>query len=619
MRTRKHLYTLLLVLLSCAILSCEDYLDVDPDFGIAEDDVFSEYESARGYLDNCYEVLLDIHNWQSQYLGRSNINALSDEAGVIFNMSRIVNVINTGSWINRGAEGEIGWTGTGTPSWNQGKVIGNAFYAIRIANKVIERIDDIPNMTQEEYDHLLGQAYFFRAWYTFQVIQRMGGMPRLDKAFGPDDDVDLPRLTYSENSEFIMEDLDKAIALLPGAWEDAEYGRANKVAAMAVKEMAALYAASPLMQNGLESTQYLPYGQEWSERAAEYAHDVLAYIDEGAGGARVRLMNGNEYEFIFYSEGAQVTEESIWYRLDAGKRDQGRGFRVFYLPQYFCGNNTGSDQTAYTNPTQNIVDMFEVLNNGRAYPISDPRSGYDPQNPYANRDPRFYNNILVPGEEWGVNQSGKPIYQELYVGGRDWNRTVNSSWTNARQLSGYMCKKFIWPEANGYSWQYRKYSVNTIYIRVSQVYLDYAEAMNEAYGPDSDPKGYGMTAVDAVNIIRNRVGMPDVRSELTASKETFRDKIRQERAVELMWENHRWHDLRRWMIAEEVFSDPIRGVRANPPAGHKQVTDKSTLDFSYEVTDLTTEQRVFDLKHYWYPMPQADALNLTNLKQNPGW
>tara|TARA_Y100000815_G_scaffold275702_1_gene316224 strand:- start:6968 stop:8758 length:1791 start_codon:yes stop_codon:yes gene_type:complete len=596
------------------MISCEDYLDISPDFGITEDDVFSEFESARGYLDNCYEVLLDYHNPFAQGAGRNNLNALSDEAGALFQGS-VVTTLNSGSWANRSGAPELGWSGE---TGERGPVITNSLYAIRIANKVIQRIDEIPNITQEQYDGLLGQAYFFRAWYYFQVIQRMGGMPALDKAFSSNDELDLPRLTYSESSELIMDDLDMAISLLPGTWNDSEYGRANKVAAMAVKEMAALYAASPLMQNNLETIQYLPYGQEWSERAAEYANDVLKFIAQGAGGADVHLMDGDEYEFIFYTDEKQVTSESIWYKLNGNQRNQSRDLRTSFLPQYFSGG-TGNNASAYTNPTQNIVDMFEVLNNGQAYNIDDPNSGYDPQNPYENRDPRFYNDILVPGERWGVNQSGNPIYQELYVDGRDYRRQTSSNHTRDRLLSGYVCKKFIWPEANDFTSQYNKYNINSIYIRVSQIYLDYAEAMNEAYGPNSDPNGYGLTAVDAINVIRNRVNMPNVRSEQTASKEVFRNKIRQERAVELMWENQRWFDLRRWMIAEEVFDKPIQGIRAYPPAGHRQVADKSTLDFDYEVIDLSTEQRVFGLRYYWYPVAQPDALNLTNYKQNPGW
>jgi hypothetical protein len=614
----KKIYKIWMVVLIVGLSSCEDYLDIDPDLGLTEDDVFSSYESTRGYLDNCYEVLNDIHHWRSQGLDRTSVNALSDEAGSPYN-GNIARVLNVGAWTNVwSAIPELGWGGNA--GFDQGSAFTNAVYAIRITNKVIGRLtqDQIPNITETQKNELLGQAYFFRAWYYFQLIQRAGGMPILDKSFNSNDNTDLDRLTYSESTEWLLTDLDKAIDLLPATWGDIEFGRATKGAAMAVKSMATLYAASPLMQNDLNSTQYLDYSQPWSERAAEYANDVIKYINAGSGGAGFRLMNASEYKNIFYTEGVNASPESIWFRSDANRRPQKRGLRCNYIPQYFSGG-TGNDASAYSNPTQNIVDMYEVLNNGNAYPIDDARSGYDPQNPYENRDPRFYNNVIVPGEEWGVQGSGKKIFQELYVGGRDYDIQTSSRYTKNRLLSGYMIKKYLWPEANRFSNEYDLYEINTIYIRVAQIYLDYAEAMNEAYGPNADPKGYGLTAIGAINIIRNRVGMPNVLTEFTGSKEIFRNRIRNERAVELMWENHRWHDLRRWMIAEDVFSKPIRGVRAMPPAGHKSVDDKSTLNFTYEYIDLPTEQRVFSLRHYWYPVAQADAQDLFNYKQNPGW
>lgn len=154
-----------------------------------------------------------------------------------------------------------------------------------------------------------------------------------------------------------------------------------------------------------------------------------------------------------------------------------------------------------------------------------------------------------------------------------------------------------------------------VYIRVSQLYLDYAEAMNEAYGSMSDPQAYGMTAVDAINLIRNRVGMPDVHSEFTGSKEVFRDRIRNERSVELMFEHpHRWNDMRRWMIAKDIFSEALKGIRAYPVG-----SGKAPDEFTYEVIPLITEQRTFETRHYWYPVAQDHVDNLFNFSQNPGW
>jgi hypothetical protein len=617
MKTR--IYKILLILFLVSSSSCEEFLDVSPDLGISEDDVFSSYESTRGYLDNCYEVLNDIHHWRSQGFDRTSVNCLSDEAGCSFNGSA-ARILNTGAWINRSSAPELGWAGR--TGFDEGPAITNALFALRVANKVIDRLNGAqsPVLTDAQKKELLGQAYFYRAWYYFQVIQRWGGMPLLDKSFATDDNLDLARLTYSESTEWLLSDLNEAIMLLPDKWNDNEFGKPTKGAAMAVKSMATLYAASPLMQNDTNSTQYLNYSQSWSEKAADYSNDLIKYINSGSGGAGFRLMTASEYKNIFYGQNVNASPESLWFRLNAGRRtDQRRGLRCNYIPQRFSGG-TAQDAAAFSNPTQNIVDMYEVLNRGEAYPITDSRSGYNPQRPFLNRDPRLYNNVILPGEAWGVDQTGRTLYQELYVGGADFQSAITNTFTKDRLISGYIVKKYIWPEANDFVRGYDINQINTIYIRVAQIYLDYAEAMNEAYGPTADPKGYGLTAVGAINIIRNRVGMPNVLSEFTTAKEVFRGRIRNERAVELMFENHRWHDLRRWMIAEEVFTKPIKGVRAVPTVtNHASVVDKSTLTFTYTYIDLTTEQRIFNLRNYWYPVAQPDAQDLFNYKQNPGW
>ncbi|MBK0382853.1 RagB/SusD family nutrient uptake outer membrane protein [Pedobacter sp. SD-b] len=619
MRKNKIIYALLLLF---SVTSCKKYLDKTDKVGLVEDDVFSTYESARGYLDQSYAALADIHDWNSQQLQRSNINCLSDEmASLITENNGIANVINTGNWLNQSNLGEIG-DNRGNSFDNvrttTAPVMENAYYILRVANKVIEKAPTIPNITNDQLNQLLGQAYFMRGWYYFQLILRVGGLPIYDKAFNPNDDLDLPRSTYQESNDFVIKNMDRAIQMLPDKWDPNQTGRATKVAAMAVKEMAELYAASPLMQNDLNSTVDKGYGLPQAEKAAQYANDVIKYCMKNTGGTNYRLSSGSKYSNIFYHFPNNASDEELWYRMDAGSRDQTRGLRCMYIPQYLSGG-TGLDAAAFNGPTQNMVDKFEVINNGQAYQISDQRSGYNAQDPYKNRDPRFYSDIIYTGQQWGSNANNTPAYQELYVGGRDQLNASNNPNTKNRMISGYECKKFVWEGCNTFKNQYNNFRLNTCYIRLAQVYLDFAEAMNEAYGPNADPKGYGLTAEQAINIIRNRVGMPNVLPEYTASKEVFRDRIRNERAVELCFENQRWHDLRRWMIAEDVFKKPIQGIEATPPANHRSIIDKSTLQFTYRVIDLSTEVRVFDTKNYWYPVPQDQVNSQFNFKQNPGW
>jgi len=182
-----------------------------------------------------------------------------------------------------------------------------------------------------------------------------------------------------------------------------------------------------------------------------------------------------------------------------------------------------------------------------------------------------------------------------------------------------MCIKWWWPTANKWTGGWGDYFYNGVFIRTTQLYLDYAEAMNEAYGPNADPQGYGMTALEAINKVRNRVGMVDVNPIYTGSAEEFRKRIRNERAVELMWENKRWHDLRRWMTAHEVLgkANAIKGLRVEDLT--PGVQDVGEKDFNYRVVDLPSEFRVFKMKHYWYPLPKDHMERLRNVEQNPGW
>lgn len=265
--------------------------------------------------------------------------------------------------------------------------------------------------------------------------------------------------------------------------------------------------------------------------------------------------------------------------------------------------------------------MFDKIGEDEVYyPITDQKSGYTLDNSFEGRDPRFYNNILCPGDEWGSDNNNTAQYVTTYVNGAMYNTTKNNKETNKRFQTGYLCKKYIWPEANQWKNGYNLYRTITVYIRVAQIYLDYAEAAFEATGKADEPIDGcgGLTAEDAINKIRNRVGVTDLPDYIVSDPELFREAYRRERAVELMFENNRWWDIRRWMIAHELFKEqyPIKGITATPTNPNANI---SSMTFNYSIDEIETEQRIFDMRNYWYPFSLNDVAGLNNLVQNPGW
>ncbi|MBP6410499.1 MAG: RagB/SusD family nutrient uptake outer membrane protein [Pseudarcicella sp.] len=615
--------------------SCDAFLDLpeDVNLGVTKDQVFFDNNSTLRFLNVCYYNLQDNFFWNSQGLGRNSINAASDEAVSLYTEgsgNSFIGILNSGEWIDRASAPEVGFDyGTGGA---QNRIIPSCFEALRVANIVIKEVNAgaVKGLTAQQNNEILGQAYFFRAWYYFQLISRLGGMPAMNTVFAGNDDYNgTPRLTYHQSHELVEADLQEAIKRLPVKYNEDEKGRVTKIAAMSVLEMTQLYDASPLMQNDLNSTVVKPYDQERCKKAAKSANEVLLAIDKNeADGAR--LMRKDEYKNIFYTPTNKlVSDESIWYRNEASPNVASsriaRGVRSLFVPERFAGG-TGNDAASFNPPTQNIVEMYETYDStiNKAYPINHPSSGYDEKNPFINRDPRFYNNIIVPGQKWGFN-GGTQLYMEMYEGGQDQLKNVSNAFINKRTITGYVGSKF-WSNTSstfaGQTTSFQVFNLNTIYIRVAQIYLDMAEAMNEAYGPTGNPDNLKFNAVQALNVVRNRVGMPDLAPEFFASKEVLRERIRNERAVELMHENHRWHDIRRWMIAHELFSDsyPLYRIKAIPEnTAHATVVNKSTLKFKYEKVKLNDQIRIFRMRNYWYPIDRQVVQRFPILKQNPGW
>lgn len=612
--------SIILLIMTGFLAACEDYLELSPDMGMEESTVFNDFNSVRGYLDNGYHLLFDYTRWNAQNLQRTHIAAISDEAASTYDWSAIRSALNTGDWYRKAGPAEVGYGGDNIGNL-RGNVIPNSFRALRVMNKIINKLPNVSGISDDQKEEILGQAYFLRAWHYFEVLKRWGGLPIYDKVYAPDSDFDLKRLTYKESTEWMLTDLDKAIEMLPDRWPEDQVGRATKVSAMALKSMATLYGASPLMQNGLNSITQQDYDQEWCKDAARYAHEVITYIDSNLpekrmkgsdlGAGTTQEERDSAYRHVFYHSPEFVSSEALWAN-NSGGMDREIDMAIHFYNSRFT-NRAGNWGWAITTPSQNLVDKFEVINpdDGKAYPIDHPQSGYSIDDPYSNRDPRFYNNILYPGRQWGFGEQNEPWFLEPWEGGgdysNDWSRTVPT---------GYMCVKWVWPEAKFKRPNYGDYNYSASYIRTTQVYLDYAEAINEAYGPNNAGP-HTMTAVEAVNKVRERVGMPPVLQELTSSKETFRNRIRDERAVELMYENHRWFDIRRWMIAESVLSTGIMGMHVEDLTPGEE--DVSKKEFSFEKRPVDTEIRVFNTKHYWYPIAADHTDRLMDFKQNPGW
>lgn len=625
--TMKLKLKLIYVLSALTLLfsACEAYLDKAPNIGLSETDVYKNYTTMLGYLDQIYTgdppILANIFSINKYENATCHPATFSDEAAAVYNDSR-ANFLNSGNWLEKGtARWETGTKGN--------SYIAQSYKGLRIVNRVITDIDKVQVLSEEEKEKLLGQAYFLRAHFYFELLKRYGGMPIFNTLLGPADDLDLPRKTYQECQEWMETDLDKAIEYLPVQWDEQNEGRPTRISALALKEMTQLYASSPLMQNDLNTIEDHGYGKGKAAQAAVTAQQCL---DEISVHPYYKLMPKEQYREIFLipQPNLYAQPEYLWY--DRVKHpNQSAMMRAFFITQPW-ESKTGTEGTPFTCPTQNIVDMFEKKGpDGNYYPITDPLSGYDPQNPYIDRDPRFSNDIIYPGEAWGKNLSGQQVYAPLYQGGYIANFLSTNQFTNARQMTGYMCKKWWWPEANNI-WQntFDTYRIITVYIRVAQVYLDFAEASFEATGSATAiVPGCKMNAVEALNVIRNRAGIGDLPTSYVNDPDKFRAAYRRERAVELLYENHRWFDIRRWMIAVDLFKDkyPIKGINAIPknhlytaaqlkalPAIYYKLTD-----FDYETVDVITEVRNFQTRNYWYPFPLDDVASLKNLKQNPGW
>jgi hypothetical protein len=449
-------------------------------------------------------------------------------------------------------------------------------------NAVINRLDQ---------QRLKGEAYGLRAWWEFQLLEyhsgiaadgRLLGFPIILKPLTVTDNLNLARATFEACVAQIVADCDTAIANLPDTYADVAgktdqnqamgtrwSNRMDGFAARALKSRVTLFAASPAFN--------LSTGQAAWETAARAAGELL----QTNGGVASLSPTG----LTWYRNSADP--EIIWSRAIVSTS----GPEAENFPPSLLGNGR-------TDPSQNLVNAFPMKN---GYPLSNPLSGYDPSNPYAGRDPRLSDYIIYNGNKLGAKGQ---IFTYLGAPINGINVQTNSTRT------GYYLSKFMLDNVSVSNPTVNQNQFNT-YFRFTEVFLNYAEAANEAWGPDADPEGYGFTARSILGAIRKRAGItqPDNYLASITSREDFRALVHNERRLELCFEGRRFNDLRRWKDLAD-FQAAVGGV---------SITQTSASPPSWSYAYDQVEQR--DYKDYmlYGPIPRDQILKSDSLQQNKGW
>lgn len=577
--------TLYIIIAGIVLLTgCEQYLDkIEESTGMTEEDVFTDYLNYREFQDRMYR---DLINYLGEY-DYTYIAGMCDE-GYITSDWETMPIAQSGDWLR---------------SYNTGQAlqfygVWRAWRSIRVANISLKNIDMLLNATQEQKNQLKGQAHFIRAWYYYEFLKRQGGMPYITEPFKGTDNFALERLSYNETALKIAADCDTAMSLLPGRWDMANIGRPTQGAAMALKASALLFSASPSNNPGGDVSRW--------EAAAEASWDIIE-LAQNTG--RYELLSTNGTEQVSYM--ANGVEQTITYPSGYDSIFMYQPFHDEIIWEFYSMANQGNIYLPYTvasidaggviqgyGPSQNHVEMYETVN-GMAI---DDDPDFDPQDPWVDRDPRFYNNILFNGERW---TSRSDYYLELFSGGNDRQNLQHFT------ITGYLARKFWGKNLDQWSNNSPPFT-HVIYFRYADMLLQYAEAANEIGGPNHSIPGAGMTAVEAVNMVRNRVGMPDVNSIYLTGKDAFRERIKNERAVELYLEGKRFFDLSRWRDAHKPEHKNIYSVEfvENParPTGYEI---SKSADPVFTLT--------FEEKHYRWPIPLDDAIMFEEFQQNPGW
>ena len=590
----------------CVMTSCDDMFEPADENNRSEEAMVEESQYTYGLLMYGYGRL--------PYQTTTQTDVATDDA--VYNLpSNAFRVMATASWTADEDHNPVS-------QWNACKD------GIQYINLFLSKVDNVkfaPSADSKQQmfiDRLKGEAYGLRAVLYYHLLQAHGGyaddgvlygVPLLTEPEDGSSDFNQPRATFADCVKQCFDDCDQAMALLPADYVDitsnaeipekylqlgANYSNYNLVfgdrcrnlmsgkVAEAVKAQVALLAASPAFrdQSGVSSAD-----------AAIMCGNVLKRI----GGMEGFDPQGN----IWFKNKTKIDNttsempEILW-RADRGDKNATQERENFPPSLYGSGR---------VNPTQNLVDAFPMRN---GLPITDSRSGYNPNDPYANRDPRLKDNVLV---------NGTRFRQVVIITGNYGESEDNLGRIATSTVTGYYLLKLLRddanPQGNATINQYHIYPR----IRYTEMFLAYAEAANDAWGPKADPMGIGITAYDVIKAIRtraglgtNEIGQPlpegDVYlEECAADQAKMTNLIRNERRLELCFENKRFWDMRRWLLP---LNEGVRGMQVD--------RNEETNELTYTIFNV--ENREYDNSYQCYgPIPKSEILKWSNLKQNKGW
>lgn len=588
---------LILSVLAILLTSCDDMFNPAIENTSGLDVMYNQPTYAQGILANAYILL--------PYSASPSTDVATDDA-VSNDIENNYLLAATGSW-----------TADSNP-FSQWQGRKNAIHYI---NMFLENTDQVAWTNDEVIttmynDRLKGEAYGLRVVHMYHLLLAHGGwtdggellgVPIVTELETATSDFNQPRNTFQECIDLILSDADSAINLLPLDYGDisseaqipakyaslgvseSEYSRVNgdhmrgRITGRiveAVRAQAALLAASPAYSAGTTTT--------W-EDAANYAAIVLDRINGISGIDTIgHTWYANTEEINFLASG--VTSDEIIWRGDIGEN---LDLEQDNFPPSLYGNGR-------VNPTQNLVDAFPMAN---GYPIADPSGNFDSDDPYTDRDPRLSDYIVVNGSVQGPDNS------EITTGIHGTNNDAINKESGLSTRTGYYLRKLMRFDCNPnpqFSTGQKHYTAR---IRYTEIFLAYAEAANEAWGP-TGAGGASYSAYDVIEAIRERAGVGASNSDaylqsVSGNPDLMRELIRNERRLELCFENHRFWDLRRWKVTN--LAETARGIQIDSPTG--------TLVY----TPIDVESRDFKDYMYYGPIPYDEVQKWSELEQNAGW